>query len=129
MNHFESIEPARLEGVGITLNQVLALDRRTCLYGHRIADLHPLGDLGLGLDPEGPVGFALVRAYRFDGRFVVLGERVILSVFGEGRPPRPDDADAQSNERLWSAAAGDRALRLAIHHGTLQSLLDPARHV
>lgn len=117
----------RTEGLprsGMTLTQVLALERRITLYGTRITDLSPRGDLGLGLDPEGPVGFAWVRAYRRGGRFAVLPSPRLISVFGEGRPAAADDGCAQPGERLWTVAAADRALRLQLAQGALQALLD-----
>lgn len=111
------------ERTSVTLTDVLALDRTMLLYGSRISDLNPRGDLGLGLDPEGPVGFALVRAYRRSGRFVALPAPCVLSIFGDGVLPAPDDPDAREGERLWPAAASDRALRLELHQGTLAALL------
>lgn len=108
---------------GITMTDVLSLDRRVCLYGVRITDLSPRGDLGLGLDPEGPVGFALVRGYRRNGQFRRLDEALVLSVFGEGRASAPDDADALAGERLWEVALADRLLRLEMQQGSVAALL------
>ena len=108
---------------GTTLTQVLALGRVLCLYGRRISDLTPRGDLGLGLDPEGPVGFALVRGYRRNAGFTALPTPLVLSIFGEGRPAGADDTDAQAGERTWTFAAADRALRLELQQGTLAALL------
>lgn len=107
----------------ITLTRVLALDRTIVLHGRRISDLTPLGDLGLGLDPEGPVGFALIRAFSCAGRHSVLPMPLVLSVFGQGRAAQADDPGADVGERSWQAAAGDRALRVDIRHGTLEFLL------
>ncbi|WP_284620211.1 hypothetical protein [Aquabacterium humicola] len=106
-----------------TLTEVLALGRLLSLYGRRISDVAPRGDLGLGLDPEGPVGFALIRAYRRHAGVVVLPEPLVLSVFGDGQPPDGDDADAQPGERIWTAAAADRAMRLQLQQGSLAALL------
>lgn len=109
---------------GITMTDVLSLDRRVCLYGVRITDLSPRGDLGLGLDPEGPVGFALVRGYRRNGQFTRLGGALVLSVFGDGRASEPDDADALAGERVWEVALADRLLRLEMQQGSLAALLN-----
>ncbi|MBI3349586.1 MAG: hypothetical protein HY020_20550 [Burkholderiales bacterium] len=109
---------------GVTMTEMLSLDRRVILYGMRITDLSPRGDLGLGLDPEGPVGFALVRGYRRNGLFRQLDEALVLSVFGEGRARDPADPDALDGERVWEAALADRLLRLELQQGSLAALLD-----
>jgi hypothetical protein len=109
---------------GITMTEVLSLDRRVSLYGMRISDLTPRGDLGLGLDPEGPVGFALVRGYRRNDQFKRLSAPLVLSVFGEGNASDPDDADALDGERVWQVALADRVLRLELQQGGLAALLD-----
>lgn len=108
---------------GITMTEMLSLDRRVSLYGKRITDLSPRGDLGLGLDPEGPVGFALVRGYRRNGQFTRLNEALVLSVFGEGSAREPADVDALDGERVWEVALADRLLRLELQQGSLASLL------
>lgn len=108
---------------GITLTQVLNLDRDLALYGQRITDLRPRGDLGLGLDPEGPVGFARIRAVRHCGRLKLLPTPLVLSVYGDGREPAEEDADAQLGERIWTATVADRALRLELQHGSFAALL------
>lgn len=108
---------------GVTMTEMLSLDRRVSLYGMRITDLSPRGDLGLGLDPEGPVGFALVRGYRRNGQFTRLNEALVLSVFGEGRARGPADVDALDGERVWEVALVDRLLRLELQQGSLASLL------
>ena len=120
---FESLEAEAGTRPGITLTEVLSLGRRLVLYGCRITDLVPRGDLGVGLDPEGPVGFALVRGYHRNGRFTQLGEPLVLSVFGDGRQPASDDPDARDGERIWTMAAADRALHLVLQQGTLAALL------
>lgn len=107
---------------GVTMTEILSLDRRVRLYGMRITDLSPRGDLGLGLDPEGPVGFALVRGYRHHGLFKQLDQALVLSVFGEGS--RCDDADALDGERVWEVALADRLLRLELQQGSLAALLN-----
>ena len=111
---------------GLTLTDVLALDRRLAIYGRPITDLAPRGDLGLGLDPEGPVGFALVRGFRRSNRFYLLRAALVLSVFGDGRAPTDDDPDSLTGERIWTVADADRALQLNLQQGTLAALLQPA---
>ncbi len=108
---------------GCTLTQVIALERRIDLYGRRVTDLSPRGDLGLGLDPEGPVGFAVIHGYRHGQRFTPLTHPLILSIFGDGHPPAADDADAAPGDSVWTVAAADRALRLQVGQGTLAALL------
>ncbi len=116
--------PGRAGRDGLTISQVLALDRRISLYGVRISDLSPRGDLGLGLDPEGPVGFAHIRGYRHNGSFTRLTQPLVLSVFGEGRAAEASDADAQIGERVWQAALADRVLRLEMRQGGLAAFLE-----
>ena len=53
MTHEPTRPDVQSPRAGVTLTQVLALERRVDLYGSRITDLAPRGDLGLGLDPEG----------------------------------------------------------------------------
>jgi len=118
------IPPGPSSPSGVTITEVLSLDRRVCLYGMRITDLSPRGDLGLGLDPEGPVGFALVRGYRRNDQFRRLREPLVLSVFGEGDASDPDDAEALRGERVWKVALADRVLRLELQQGGLAALLD-----
>lgn len=107
----------------LTLTQVLARGRTLRLYGIRITDIHPQGDLGLALDPEGPVAFALVRAFHAAGRTTVLAQAAVLSVYGDGQPPGPDDPLAEAGERVWTAGAGDAALRLVLQQAPLLALL------
>jgi hypothetical protein len=109
---------------GLTISEVLSLDRRVSLYGVRISDMTPRGDLGLGLDPEGPVGFACIRGYRRRGGFVGLARPILLSVFGEGRVSDPSDIDARAGDRVWQAALNDQVLRLELLQGNLAALLD-----
>ncbi len=107
----------------VTLSQVLSLHTTVRLYGHRISDLAPRGDLGLGLDPAGPLGFASIRSVVHDQQTIRLPKPLILSVFGEGEPMLAGDAAGQPGERTWTLAMGDRALQLDFHQGTLSSLL------
>lgn len=111
----------------LTLTQVLTRHQLLRLLGTRIADLAPRGDLGLGLDPEGPVGFALVRAVEQAGRWSLLAEPLVLSVFGDGQLPGPDDVLADADERIWTAGSQDAALLLRIVPAPLGSLLQMVR--
>jgi hypothetical protein len=108
---------------GLTISEVLSLDRSVSLYGMRITDLSPRGDLGLGLDPEGPVGFALIRGYRRNGLFTRLAQPLVLSVYGQGRAIGTSDTDALAGEREWQVALADRVLRLELQQGSLAALL------
>lgn len=112
-----------LQPAPLTLTQVLTGHRLLRLLGRRIADLAPQGDLGLGPDPEGPVGFALVRAVQQAGRWTVLPEPLVLSVHGDGQPPQPDDSLALPEERVWRAGSHDTAVRLAVVAAPMSSLL------
>ena len=107
----------------ITLTQVLTGHRLLRLLGRRIADLAPQGDLGLGPDPDGPVGFALVRAVQQAGRWTVLPEPLVLSVHGAGQPPEPGDDLALPDEQVWRAGSQDMAVRLAVLAAPLSGLL------
>ncbi len=107
----------------LTLTQVLNGHRLLRLLGQRISDLVPQGDLGLGLDPEGPVGFALVRAVQQAGRWTVLPEPLLLSVHGDGQPPQPEDSLALPDERVWRAGSQDSSVRLVLLQAPLAGLL------
>ena len=109
--------------MSITLTQLLIRRAAVRLYGQRIADISPRGDLGLGLDPDGPVVFALVRAYQQGGCTTELSEPTVISVYGEGQPPGVDDAGALGGERVWLASADMPAWRLQLHSAPLQTLL------
>ncbi len=110
----------------ITLTQVLTRSSVLRLLGTRITDLTPRGDLGLGLDPEGPVGFALVRAFAQADRWTLLPQPLVLSVFGEGQPPGTDDGLASADDRVWAANSQDAAVRLVLLPAPLSSLLQAA---
>ncbi len=109
--------------MSITLTQLLIRRATMRLYGQRIADISPRGDLGLGLDPDGPVVFALVRAYQEGGCTIELPEPIVISVYGEGLPPGADDASARTGERVWLASADMPAWRLQLYSAPLQTLL------
>ena len=109
----------------LTLTQVLLQRGALRLYGSVVADLQLRGDLGLALDPDGPVGFALIRAYRHAGCGVVLPAPLLLSVYGAGQPPGPDDVLAGPDDRVWAARQHDASLLLALRPGRLIDLLQP----
>ncbi len=106
-----------------TLTQVLLQRGALRLYGSAVSDLQPRGDLGLGLDPDGPVGFALIRAYRHAGHGVVLPAPLLLSVYGAGQAPAADDALAGPDDRVWAVHQHDAGLLLALRPGRLIDLL------
>lgn len=109
--------------MSITLTQMLKQQRQLWLYGLKLSDLLPRGDLGLALDAEGPVGFVRVRGYRLDDVWHSLAQPLVLSLYGEGHPPDADDAHALPGERVWQATLDDATLRLDISAGTLQQWL------
>lgn len=106
-----------------TLTQVLLQRGALRLYGSAVSDLQPRGDLGLGLDPDGPVGFALIRAYRHAGQPVILAAPVMLSVYGTGQTPAADDALAGPDDRVWTVHQHDAGLLLVLRPGPLIDLL------
>ena len=110
----------------VTLTQVLSQRDALRLYGSKVSDLSPRGDLGLGMDPEGPVGFAQIRAYRLGGRTLLLASPLIMSVFGEGEAPGEDDDVAQDSERVWSVRQDDMALSITVGRGSSMQLLRAA---
>jgi hypothetical protein len=108
---------------GVTISEVLARKHRITLYGARISDLTPRGDLGLALDPEGPVCFAHIRGYRSNGSFKRLRRPLVLSVYGHGRPGEPSDIDALPGEQVWDATWTDPVLQLELREESLSSVL------
>lgn len=109
--------------MSVTLTDVLTQSQTVVLYGKHITDIVPRGHLGLDLDPEGPVSFALVRCAAVGSRSLVPQEPVVLTVYGEGTVPEPDDPLAQAGERCWRALTADLALRLDIRKASIMSLL------
>lgn len=107
----------------LTLTQVLLQRGALRLYGSAVCDLQPRGDLGLALDPDGPVGFALIRAYLQAGQPVILPVPVVLSVYGAGQPPAADDALAGPDDRVWTVRQHDAGLLLVLRPGHLIDLL------
>lgn len=112
--------------MAFTLTELLTQRATLRLYGRKLSDLSPRGDLGLGLAPEGPVGFALIRACSRAGVPLPLPQALILSVFGEGDAPEAHDAQALPGERVWLARRGDLALQLQLRQAPLGTLLQPA---
>lgn len=110
----------------ITLTELIAQRQTLTLYGVRIADVVPRGHLGLALDPEGPVGFAAVRAVVSGQRSVELPMPRVISVYGDGLPAAEDDPLARQGERVWTADRNDLAVRLDFCKGALQDLLHGA---
>lgn len=108
--------------MSITITQWLAERDEIRLFGRRISDLQPRGDLGLALDPDGPVGFALISRVVRRGCSVHLTPPRLLSVYGEG-VPAPAGDDGGSHERMWRCAAADPVLVLQIERGTLDQML------
>lgn len=109
-----------------TLTDVLNSRQQLRLYGRRISDLTPRGHLGLALDPDGPVCFASIRCYAVGPRVVELAQAMVISVYGDGVEPDSSDTAAQKDERVWTACAGDMALRLEMQKASLYNLLHPA---
>lgn len=109
-----------------TLTDVLTAHRTVRLLGRRIQDLSPRGDLGLGLDPQGPVGFALVRAFSQGAGWALLPEPLVLSVFGPGQAPAAADMPAAADERVWMVDSRDTTVRLALLPGTVGAVLQAA---
>ena len=107
----------------LTLTQVLLQRGALRLYGSAVADLQPRGGLGLALDPDGPVGFALIRAYWHAGHGVVLPAPLLLSVYGAGQPPAADDGLAGPDDRVWATRQHDAGLLLVLRPGRLIDLL------
>lgn len=111
--------------MSVTLTDVLTQAQTVLLYGQYITDIVPRGHLGLELDPEGPVSFALVRCAVVGTRSIVPEQPVVLTVYGEGVSPAPDDPWALPGERCWRALSGDLALRLDIRKASVLGLLRP----
>ena len=92
------------------LTQVLLQRGAMHQYGSAVADLQPRADLGLVLGPDGPVGLALLRAYRHAGQAVVLPASVMRSVCGAVQVPGADNALAGPDDRMWTARQHDAGL-------------------
>ena len=109
--------------MALTLTQVLVRGQALRLYGQLVTDISPRDTLGLPMDPDGPVGFAAVRAFWNGGVTTLLQPCLLLSVYGDGQPPGPDDTGALPGERVWTARLHDTALCLRLQRAPLGSLL------
>jgi hypothetical protein len=108
--------------MSITITQLLAERDEIRLFGRRLSDLQPRGDLGLALDPDGPVGFALISRVLRRGCLIHLTPPRLLSVYGDG-VPAPAGDDGSSPERMWRCSGADPVLTLQIERGTLDQVL------
>lgn len=83
----------------MTLTQVLLEQDQMLVYGQQVSDFYLRGDLGLGLDPEGPVGFAWIHAFKpATGSRCQLAVPLLLSVHGPGEPHA---TPVTPGERCW----------------------------
>ena len=95
----------------LTLTQVLRQQNQVLVFGQHVSDFYLRGDLGLGLDPAGPVGFAWIHAFK-----TVSGERhslpapLLLSVHGPGQVA---EGLADSKERCWQVDRNEAAVQVA----------------
>ncbi len=83
----------------VTLTQVLQQQNQLLLYGQQVSDFYLRGDLGLGVQPDGPVGFAWIHAMQLaHGARQPLAAPLLMSMHGPGQtcehPTVPD-------ERCW----------------------------
>ena len=94
----------------VTLTQVLSQQKELLLFGQLVSDFYLRGDLGLGLDPDGPIGFAWVHAYKKPGGpRVPLADPLLLSVHGPGQTP---DHKPAGGERCWRVYRDDATVRV-----------------
>ncbi len=83
----------------VTLTQVMRQQEQLLVFGQQVSDFYLRGDLGLGLDPAGPVGFAWIRAYMgANGQRQALATPLLLSVYGPGESTDPRESP---DERCW----------------------------
>jgi hypothetical protein len=107
----------------LTLTQYLRTREQRRLFGQLMSGLASRGDLGLGLDPAGPVQFACIHAVCFgEGPRRVLAPPVLLAVFGPGEEEGTDQTNFPG-ERCWCVRPDDRSLRLDFHLGSIEALL------
>ncbi len=107
----------------ITLTNILKQRALIRLIGARLTDLAPRGDLGLGLDPAGPVGFAQIRAFSVNDRATELHLPLIMSVYGDGDEPAAGDTLAAAGDRVWTVGQDDVTLALRVDRGSAAQLL------
>lgn len=83
----------------VTLTQVMQQQEQLLVFGQQVSDFYLRGDLGMGLDPAGPVGFAWIRAYQSsNGLRQPLAAPLLLSVHGPGEA---SGQAAAPDERSW----------------------------
>jgi len=99
----------------MTLTQVLLQQKELLLFGHQVSDFYLRGDLGLGLDPDGPITFAWVHGFKTtSGPRETLAEPLLLSVHGPGSTPDPE---AAPGERCWRVYRDEGAVRVVPSRG------------
>jgi hypothetical protein len=94
----------------VTLTQVLLMQNQLLLFGQQVSDFYLRGDLGLGLEPGGPIGFAWIHAMQAaHGTRQALPAPLLMSVHGpgeaSGHPSAPD-------ERCWRVDKTDLSVRM-----------------
>ena len=94
----------------VTLTQVYFEHNQVLLFGQQVSDFYLRGDLGLGMDPAGPLGFAWIQAYQADGSGRrPLARPLLMTVHGAGEGGDPAGA---SDERCWRVDRHDLAVRM-----------------
>lgn len=93
------------------------------LYGSAVLDLQPRGDLVLERVEGTGVTFALVRAYRREGRFAVLPQPMFVSVLEPGHTAPAGDIEAEPGERVWEVPATRAVHSLELVHAPLAVVL------
>jgi hypothetical protein len=109
--------------MGLTLTEVLATHQSVKLYGWHITDLSPRGNLGLPMDPAGPVGFAAVQRCTVAEQVFELPRLTVLSVYGEGIAPDASDKVAKPGQKCWQMRASDLCLDVLIKRSSILELL------
>ncbi len=122
--------------MAITLTQVLNRQNQVFLYGHRVCDFVLRGDLGMGLDPAGPLVFAWICAFAAaDGRVRELKPPLLMSVPGEGEVLQEasalervvaweaSSAQEVSADRRWRVRRGDDVVVASLRQVALEHLL------
>jgi len=108
-----------------TLTQVLFENEQVLLFGDHVSDFYLRGDLGLGLDPAGPVGFAWIRSYQTaEGQRQRFATPLLVSVNGPGEPPTHPE---QPGERCWQVDRNDQAVRMIPSRIAWADWLAPSR--
>ncbi len=100
----------------LTLTQVLRQQNQVLVFGQQVSDFYLRGDLGLGLDPDGPVGFAWVHAFKTThGERQLLPAPMLLSVHGPGEAL---DGLARQLERCWRVDRNEAAVQVVPQRAT-----------